>query len=224
MVYKIIDNRFRIFVESFFIALVIFLIGFSIGFYFESFRTSSIIKNYNENEIHLLDFKLQNYYYQIMGKNFCDAAIQQNFKFADEIYNEGLKLERYEEANQLSDEILTEKKKYVLLKTELWLNTILLRKKCNRHFDTIVYFYSSDPSNTLKVAQQKMISNILKEIKHKRGNSIVLIPIAGDLNLGIIDLQMKSYNVTSLPSILINEKTVMEGFHSEKEIEKLLDE
>lgn len=223
MVYKIVDNKYRIFIESFLIAAVIFLIGFSIGFYVENHRTSAIVKEYKLNEIKALDLKLQNYYYQIMDNRSCSKAINQNFIFADQVYEEGLKLEKFEEANQISDEINTEKKRYVLLKTELWLNTILLKEKCQGDFDTVVYLYSGDPTNTIKVAQQKMISNTLKDLKEKYGNKIVLLPIAGDLNLNIVNLQMEIYNITYLPSIIINEKNVLEGFNNLEEIEEYLE-
>ena len=219
MVHKIINNRFRIFIESFLLTLVIFIIGFSIGFYVEDFRTSEIIEGYKLNEIQALDLKLQNYYYQIMDKKACSSAIEQNFIFADQIYDDGLKLERFEEANQLSDEILIEKRKYVLLKTELWLNTILLREKCGEDFHTVVYIYSHKPENAFLVAQQKMISNVLKDLKEKYGNRIVLLPIAGDLNLNIINLQTNLYNISSLPSIIIDEEHVLEGFHNLEELE-----
>lgn len=222
MVHKIIHNRFRVFVESFLVAAIIFIMGFSIGFYTESFRTSKIIGEYKLNEIKALDLKLQNYYYQIMDAGSCEDAIQQNFIFADKIYEEGLKLERFEEANQISETIKIEKARYVLLKTELWLNTILLKEKCNQSFETIVYLYSNDPSNTFIVTQQKMISNVLKDLKENYGNEIVLLPIAGDLDLDIVNLQMKVYNVSNLPSLIINEKIVLEGFQSLEDIEKYL--
>ena len=41
---------------------------------------------------------------------------------------------------------------------------------------------------------------------------------------GYFDLQLRKYNITYLPSIIINEKTVLEGFHSPDEIEKYLKE
>lgn len=194
------------------------IIGIAIGFAFESYRTNKISDYYKDYEIEALDLKLQNYYYQIMDKASCNEAIRQNFIFADDIYNRGLELEKFEEANQLSDDLLREKKRYVLLKTELWLNSILLKEKCNQPFDTIVYIYSHDPRNSAKVAQQKIISNVLKSVKERKGNEVILIPIAGDLDLQAVDLQMRIYNITYLPSILINEKTVLDGFNTEKDI------
>ncbi|MBS3094597.1 hypothetical protein J4474_02940 [Candidatus Pacearchaeota archaeon] len=222
MVHKIVYNRFRVFVESFLLACVILLVGFSLGFFVENYRTSKVIADYRANEIESLDLKLQNYYYQIMDQSSCDSAIEQNFVFADKIYLEGLNIEKFEEMNQISEDIKIEKKKYVLLKTELWLNTLLLKEKCNADFDIAVYFYSSDPSDTVKVAEQKILSNVLKEIKEERGNKLVLIPLAGDLDLQIVDLQMKNYKITELPSILINEKNILIGFNSKENIEKYL--
>ena len=221
MVYQI-NPKYRIFLESLITTIIILIIGFSIGIYVESIRTKSIVNSYKDYEVEALDLKLQNYYYQIMDKASCDAAIEQNFEFADNIYARGLKLEKYEEANQISDNLYREKKRYVLLKTELWLNSILLKEKCNNPFDTLVYIYSGDPSNSAEVAKQKVISNVLKTVKENKGNKVILLPIAGDLKLGIVDLQQRIYNITTLPSIIINEKTILEGFHSTDEIESYL--
>jgi phosphomevalonate kinase len=217
-----IESKYRIFLESFMIAVIIFVAGFSLGFFVETFRTQKLINNYTEYEVQALDLKLQNYYYQIMDKSSCDAAIEQNFKFADDLYTNGLALGKAEETNQITNRLLSEKKRYVLLKTELWLNTVLLKNKCEAKFDTIVYIYSGDPANSAKVAEQKVISNILKDIKEEKGNKVVLLPIAGDLKLQAVELQKRVYNITSLPSLIINEQIVLEGYRSAREIKSYL--
>jgi hypothetical protein len=228
MVYKVIKTKFGIFLESLILTLMVLIIGFALGMYVEYNRTNKIIESYKDYEVEAIDLKLQNYYYQIMDQTSCKDAIEQNFIFADNLYTRGLELERYEEANQVSDDLFIEKKRYVLLKTELWLNSQLLKRKCNHPFDTVVYFYSADANNTAMVAQQKVISNTLKTVKENNGNNIVLIPIAGDMRaghekgapyLGIVDMQRRIYNVTNLPSIVINEKIVLEGFNSPEKIQ-----
>ena len=198
------------------------MLGFSWGFYFENFRTNKIAESYKNYEIEALDLKLQNYYYQIMGQSSCKEAIEQNFIFADNLYYTGLEIERAEEANQITEDIIREKRRHALLKTELWLNTILLKKKCDNPFDTVVYIFAHDPKNNAKVSEQKILSNILKTVKENKGNKIILIPIAGDMNLGVVDLQKRIYNITYFPSIIINEKIVLEGFHTQEEIKSYL--
>jgi hypothetical protein len=223
MVYKMTSqNKVSIFLESIILTLLVLIIGFALGFYVESYRTNKIVDSYTNYEVEALDLKLQNYYYQIMDRSSCEEAISQNFIFADELYTTGLELEKFEESSQLSNDLEREKKRYVLLKTELWLNSILLKEKCDEPFDTVVYVYSGDPSNTGLVAEQKIISNVLKSVKENKGNEIVLLPIAGDLNLGAVDLQMKIYNINNYPSILINEEILLEGFHTVEEIESYL--
>lgn len=222
MVHQIINNKYRIFIESIILTLLILIIGFSLGFYVEFARTNKVIENYKNFEIEALDLKLQNYYYQIMDRSSCEEAIKQNFIFADDLYTQGIEIEKYEEAGQLTEDIKREKKRYVLLKTELWLNTILLKEKCEANFDTVVYIYESDPKDNAKVSEQKIISNILKTVKEDKGNDIILIPIAGDPELKAVQLQMRIYGIENLPSIIINEKQILEGFHTVEEIESYL--
>ncbi len=224
MVHKINESGKKwVFIDALVLTVIVLLIGFSWGFYAEFSRTNKIVEDYKNFEIEALDLKLQNYYYQIMDEAACEEAIEQNFIFADDIYERGLDIERYEEASQITEGIKIEKKRYVLLKTELWLNTILLKKKCSADFDTVVYLYENDPASSAKVSEQQIISNVLKNVKEERGNEIVLIPIAGNLDLDAIEIQKKIYNIKYLPSIIINEKVVLEGFHSEEEIKSYLD-
>jgi len=222
MVHQIVKSKHRVFVESLIITLLILFLGFLFGTFIESSRTSKVIENYKYFEIDALDLRLQNYYYQIMDKASCEEAIKQNFIFADEIYRQGIIIQRYEDGNKLTGNLLLEKKKYVLLKTELWLNSILLKEKCGNPFHTIVYAYSQS-SNTIKDAEQTAISKTLKGIKEELGDKIVLIPIAGDLGLGAVDMQLRIYNVTYLPSLIIDEEHIIEGFKEKEEIEKYLE-
>jgi len=222
MVHKVImKSKYRVFFESAVLSVFILLIGISIGFYIENYRNHRVIEDYKIFEIGTLDLRLQNYYYQIMDRASCEFAIKSNLRFADDIYNEGLILQRYEESKEFSDDILLAKKRYVLLKTELWLNSILLKEKCNNAFHTVVYIYSQDDS-VRKETEQEAISKELKRLKEKYGNDIILIPIAGDLGLDIVDLQMDIYNIQYLPSVLIDEDTILEGYHTSEEIEKHL--
>ena len=67
-----------------------------------------------------------------------------------------------------------------------------------------------------------MISNVLGELKAERGNTMVLLPIAGDLDLDIVEFQKKIYGVSNLPSIVINGKEPIEGFASLESLRELL--
>ena len=87
MVYKIIQAKYRIFVETLLLTLLILVIGFLVGLHVEQYRTNKIISDYKAFELDALDLKLQNYYYQIMNESSCGIAVQQNLIFAERIYN-----------------------------------------------------------------------------------------------------------------------------------------
>ena len=222
MVYKIINNRYRIFVESLILAVVIFLIGFSIGYYVENYRNSSIASDYKNYEVLAWDLRILSASLSSIDKIQCESAIKEELSISDKIYNTGLMLEKYEEASQLTDSLMNEKKSYGLLKTELWFDSILLKNNCNKPFDTIVYFYQGNPKSSSIVAEQKIISNVLSDIKKKYGNSVILLPIVADMDLASVNLQLSRYNISSVPAILINEQTNLQGFHSQSEIESHL--
>jgi len=223
MVYQIIKSKSRVFVETLILTILILSIGIAIGCYIESYRANKIIQDYKDFEVSVLDLKLQNYYYQTMDNASCKIALQNNLVFADNIYKKGLLLEKYEESSQLSDSrvLLNEKKQYVLLKTELWMNSVILKKKCENPFHTIVYVYSQNPS-VAKQSEQAAISEVLKQIKLEKGNDVILIPIAGDLGLDSVTMQLQTYNITYLPSIIVDEEHVLQGFHNIGQIHEAL--
>src|SRR3989338_8211039 len=113
MVYKIMKGNTFIFFEALLITLVLLSVGFSIGLYFESFRTSKVIQGYKNFEVEALDLKLQNYYFQTLNKGNCMVALEENINFADRLYDEGLIIQKYEDINQITEELLLEKKRYV---------------------------------------------------------------------------------------------------------------
>lgn len=201
---------------------MILVIGFSFGYYMEYLRVNKMVDDYKEFEVSAFDLKLQNYYFQTMDRSACSIAIKQNFEFADKVYDQGLTLEKYEKLDELNQRtLLNERKKYVLLKTELWLNSLVLKDKCKEPFNTVVYFYAQTQNSEQK-AKQAVFSKSLEALKETYGNQIILIPIAGDLNLDSVSMQMETYNITELPSVLIDEKTVITDYKSVQNLSEYL--
>ena len=203
------------------LTIIIFLAGVSLGYYIEKGRIEKIEKEFIETDIEWADAKLQSLYYQVMKHDECEAAIEENIFFADRIYEQGIKLQKYEDANQLSEKMLTEKKKYALLKTEFWINSIILKEKCNAEYKNIVYFFKNEPSMT-EEEEQRVQSVVLKNVKDKYGRDVMLIPLPFDLGISTINIMKDTYRIEKAPSILIDEKIRLEGIQDMEEIEKFL--
>ncbi len=202
--------------------VILFLIGVSLGVFIESWRTQSVKDRYEDLEFELLDAKLRTDFYRIMEADFCDIAIEDNLRFSDRIYEEGKKIDVYEKFNRLGDRLVDEKKKYTLLKTEFWLNSILLKDKCNAEYSTVVYFYKDEPDTDEEKQMQNVQSRILGDLKEEYGAEIMLVPLPIDLDASVVDSFILLHDIDVVPTVLINEDIKLEGLHDLEDIEKLI--
>lgn len=194
------------------LTLLIFVTGVFVGFWLDSSRVESIREEYKIMEIGSNDARLQSLYYHTFRNtsNFCGPAMKHNLEFAEFIYSEGKRLEKYEKANRLAPSLVTDKRRYVLLQLQFWLNCIELKKICNASYTNVVYFYSHYNSSIREEAQ----SDVLLAMKENCGRNIMLIPLPVDMNITAVDMIVDQYNISYTPAILINEETKLEGLHS----------
>lgn len=203
------------------ITVIVFGMGIWLGTFLESNRISDIRDQYKKVEVDWADAKIQSSYLRLLDKKFCSEAIEQNILFADRVYQEGLKIDRFETYNKLhkKQELRYEKQRYTLFKLEFWFNSIFLKEKCNATYTNLVYFYEDEASFTLKPKQETQ-AMILKEIKEKYGDQVMLVPIPLNLDISSAEMIKNVYNITIAPTILINEKIKLEDLHSFEEIEQ----
>ena len=204
------------------LTIVVFLLGVFLGFALERNRIGDIEKEFQKIDLQWSDAKLQTLYYQNLEPRFCDFAIKENLEFADKVYNEGLRIESYDKASFLTDDLELEKKKYALLKVEFWLNSIVLKERCEAEYVNLVYFFANDPEFEIE-SEQSTQSEILKDLKEKYGKDLMLIPLPIDMDISIINIMKGTYDISKTPTILINERIKLEGLQSLDEIESLIE-
>lgn len=209
----------KIFLVAAALTAAILVFGFVLGMTFDGMRVAELESKLTETDILWNDARIQNIYYQMpdSGK-LCGSLLEGNLEFNNKIYEEGKKIDRYEQVNRFSSSLLLEKKKYALLQTQFWINSIELRKMCGAGYSTVVYFYSfGDESVAVK---QKLESAALSELKQKCGNNIMLIPLPIDIGLSSVGIIKSQYNITETPSILVNETVLLSGLKTLKELEE----
>jgi hypothetical protein len=214
-------NQKYVFLYALIITFVIFNFGIFMGYKLESSRVDKIDEMYIEAELDLLDQRIQREAFEIVGLD-CEDSIQANIDFADKIFNEAQKIKKFENANRMNSEILFQHKRFDLLRTLFWMNSIKIKEKCGADYSNVVYFYEYDNPSLEQKAEQSFFSNLLVELKEKHGSKIMLIPIAGDESIPSINLLMKKYEIEELPVILIDEKTKINEVNDKEDIEKYL--
>ena len=214
-------NQKHVFWEALILAVFIFASGIFVGYLVEQNRTGKIITAYQEADLNLLDIQIQESVLSV-GDFDCELAVKETINFADRTFQQASTLDEYEQSARLTEGIVFQHKKYDLLRTILWSNSLLLKKRCNSSFHTVVYFYEYDSEDVGIVAKQESFSRFLEELKKEKGEDVILIPIAGNLDINSVNFLKKSYGVGDLPTILIDEEHVITELNELMDIEKYL--
>ncbi|GBE20528.1 MAG TPA: hypothetical protein ENG87_00120 [Candidatus Pacearchaeota archaeon] len=212
----------HVFWEALIITICVFGIGILLGVWVENARTDKIAEMYVSSELEMLDVRLQTSILD-MGDINCDNVVKENLEFADRIYFEAITLSKYENSNELTDDIVLQHKKYDLLRTQLWLNSIKIKERCNPDYVNIVYFYEYIDPSLDKKSRQGVFSKVLEDVKDVKNEEVILIPIAADLNIVSLELLKSRYGIDELPTILIDENVKITNLNSPDEILSILD-
>ncbi len=210
-----------VFWQALIFTVVVFAAGLILGYYLESSRATSLEINLLGSEINLLDEQMRG---KIISESnlSCKLAIESTFSFADKIYGEALKLERYGAASKFTKEImLILHRRYDLLRVMLWSESITLKRRCG-NIHTVVYFFDYDSEDVEIQGRQEFFSRMLMDVKSRNPNKILLIPIAANLDLAAVELATENYNIKDSPSILIDESIVVSDIVTLEEMENFI--
>ncbi len=216
-----IKKQKKIFLYALFLTIVIFNLGIFMGYQLEMSRVGEINEFYLEAEMELLDQRIQKDALDLIELD-CESLVQENINFADRIFEEALLIQKYEDANKMSKEIIFQHKRYDLLRTLFWINSIRIKEKCDSDYHNVVYFYKFDDPPLEQISKQRFFSILLTEVKEEYGNKIMLIPIAADNDLPSINLLLKNYDIVELPTILVDESIKITDLESKEDLTKYL--
>jgi len=216
-----IKKQKKIFLYALFLTIVIFNLGIFMGYQLEMSRVGEINEFYLEAEMELLDQRIQKDALDLIELD-CESLVQENINFADRIFEEALLIQKYEDANKISEEIVFQHKRYDLLRTLFWINSIRIKEKCDSDYHNVVYFYKFDDPPLEQISKQRFFSILLTEVKEEYGNKVMLIPIAADNDLPSINLLLKNYDIVELPTILVDESIKITDLESKEDLTKYL--
>lgn len=204
------------------LTIIFFISGILAGLFLDNSRIEDLKAKLTSMDIEWNDARLQSIFYQkfLNSPESCENAIKSNLDFNDKIYQEGLEIDRFEEANKLTPELINEKIRYALLQLQFWSNSIDIKKSCNASYSSIVYFYSN--FNESKKIDQQIQSIILSDLKDECGNNVILVPLPFDMNISAIEFIKSNYKIDTAPSLLINEQTFLPGVQNREEILKYI--
>jgi hypothetical protein len=207
----------NVFLKAAIITAAVFIIGIYVGFVLDSMRVEDVKERITEIDNLWNDVRLMQSYIQKFSNrtDYCGFLLQENLKVGDKIYDEGLKVEEYENTNRFASDLIIEKTRYALLDLQFWINSIDLKEQCNGNYSTVIYFYSQYN----RTPEQNFQDRVLWDLKQKCGSKIIYITFPADIGITTIEVIENIYGIESVPSILINEETLLNSPVTLREIE-----
>lgn len=124
------------------------------------------------------------------------------------------KLEVYEKYSEIQPEYVKLKRDYTLLSIRTWLLSLDIKKGCSKDIIPALYFYSKDCDTCIN--QSYVLDNLKEEVPNFSAFIV-------DFNLDepIVKIIKKVYNVTEVPSFIINDK-LYSGYQSLEKMKKII--
>jgi hypothetical protein len=194
-------------------ATIIFLLGIFLGNYFVQEKISAINEMQDSVRLEVMSMELQN---QLFQERPCsDPMIPLEGKL-EEITSKITSTEN--RLGKDNTQVLEIKKYYSLIEINHYLLMKSRKDKCNSDYSLVLFFYSNK-NNVLESEKQ---GYVLDNLKGKyTSDKIKVYSFDRDLDLDIIKTIVSFYNITDVPTTIIDEKK-LEGFHDKEEVEELI--
>jgi hypothetical protein len=203
------------FVGIFAIATLIFVIGILIGTAIVSMKESNIKESEDKLRLELIDLEVQQ---ELAQTNPCNNYFL--YSLGERLADLGNRLTLLE--NQLgktNKDIIELKKPYTLLEVRHYLLIKERVEQCNENYTTILFFYSNKKE---QVSESERQGYVLGFLSKKYGSErLKVYSIDGDLDLGIVSALKSNYNISYMPSTVIDDKVFI-GFHEKEDLEQYI--
>lgn len=197
--------RLNIYTKAFLISAGIFVVGIFIGMNVEKFVTSDFASRTRYVEESVQEIELEMLYFQSLDEtyscNFLGEIVRRTNNNLDELSEQ---LSRYSETNVLFSgaDVENLKKRYTSLLIKDWILQERIKEICGDKTVTMLYFYDRKGCDDCLIQ-----GNILSILKNSFREKVMIFPLDRKVDLSMIEILMNRFNVTSVPSLVIEEKT-----------------
>ena len=197
------------------IGTLIFIIGFAITYSVAYIEYQRVISLQDPISYQIFQDKIQ---YSLFGKNICSE--NSHAQISKDLSIQGSFIANMEDKLGKNDKnVLFRKKFYSLIELEHFEFVKTINKECNKSINTILFFYSNEPSD---IKQAEKTGAILGALYNKNQNNLVIYSFDINLKSEIINLLKDKYNITQSPTIIINNHHVIYDLNNIDQIQPIL--
>ncbi|MFB6204401.1 MAG: hypothetical protein ABEJ75_02015 [Candidatus Nanohaloarchaea archaeon] len=204
------------------LTVLVFLLGVFVSNFVDGVRADALTESRRDNLAELESQQLQLNYLQSSDVKSC-APMKAGLTNIIREYNSRLgSLQKYEDSSFFRRETFREiKHRYILSGIRYWMFAQDLRQECGYNASTILFFTNTlDKKGCPACARQGQQLDYLKE---KYEDRLLVFTIPTQMEDGMIEILEEQYNVTDVPTLVVNGKHVLRGYHYRSKIEQYID-
>lgn len=187
-------------------SIIVFVAGLLLGIGLDTTKVNDLVLNINQNELNTESYFVEKEFVSTFGGDKCSLSNPRVAALSEEIVKIGRLLTRYETTNVFKEsEFNYLKRKYSLLEIRAYSLFTSLKQECNYNYTTILFFYDKNQDNSLR---QGSVLDALVNIKKNTNIFSFDRTFEEDPTLETVKIH---YNITSSPTLIINDKIKKEG-------------
>jgi hypothetical protein len=198
------------------IAFVIVIVVFVVGSFYDSSKISYLSQNLQTYENNINELELATLLSSTNSSFSCGVLTDSLQQIGNEMQSLGQELSESKLASsivnysQLNDQ-------YTYVRVEYWLLANKINLICGNKLVTVMFIYSTTGNNNVVEGDE------LSYLSFKN-DSLVVSAIDGNLDLPLVSILLKSYNITnnSMPALIINSNYVEKGYLNTSQIKNLI--
>ena len=209
-------NYKKIIFISLVVTILIFLAGLLLGLSLDDTRISDLIDNLNKNELNSESYLVEQDFIKNLGGDLCELSSPRIDVLSSELAELGQLLTKYEARGILrTSEYEYLKRKYFLMEIKTYTLFINLKKDCNYGFDTILFFYDQNDQGSIN--QGYILDSLVETQKN-----LHIFSFDRNFEEPALKTLLLHYNITTSPSLIIDNEIKKEGLTGLEEIKGLL--
>lgn len=202
------------YIIAFFLTAAMFVIGILLGFLISDMRSSNVADMSRVQRLDYEGLQLQYLYISsfVQQKN-CAAAMTALDKNLNDLEMTRYKLEAYISIPVgNNNELNLLKREYLQAEVRYWLLFKQTENVCKKDAVPVLYFYSTTNCNNCP-AQGTILTFLKDQLKER----LLVFALDSDFNEPVLNMLKDSYNITSTPSLVIQDETY-EGLRTKEEL------
>lgn len=185
--------------------IIVVLLGILVGLQMDDMRQDRLTSELDQSNLEVETFSVLDAYISRSEGDHCQLMEVQIPKIGERNAQLGSELERFEAQNLGSD------KEYEYIRNRYYNNQLRLYMAMNNYRDrcgdtnqtTVLYFFDES-------SESSRMGSVLNEVVQQTETQV--FSFNAEVDSPIVDILRKDYNVTSSPTIIVNDEQKIEGF------------